>query len=146
MGMGKSVERSWRSDYDNSEPVHLDFMLMVRFERLHPRPDWANRRIPIGTPSLSSLLSTTKSFIEAPPRDARGSLPQGTIEIQRVRNATQQNPTTGKRQAADAGGGVVDLAWHPNPKVGVLAVSGGDRRVRFFNVSSFQGTLECSEL
>lgn len=108
---------------------------MERFERLHPRPVWASRRAQVGTPSLSSLLASTKSFIEAPSRDVRGSLLQGTIEIRRIKNANQQNPTTGKRQAKDAGGGVVDLAWHPNPKVGVIAVAGGDRRVRLFNVS-----------
>ena len=29
----------------------------------------------------------------------------------------------------------MDLAWHPNPRVGVVAVAGGDRRVKLFNVS-----------
>jgi U3 small nucleolar RNA-associated protein 18 len=110
-------------------------VLRARFERLHPRPEWANRRTQTGTPSLSSLLATTKSFVAIPERGTRGSLPQGTIEIQRLRNANQQSPTVGKREAVDAGGGVVDFAWHPNPKVGVVAVAGGDRRVRFFNVS-----------
>lgn len=55
--------------------------------------------------------------------------------LRRMRNANQANPTTGKKEAEGAGGGVVDFAWHPNPKVGVMAVAGGDRRVRFFNVS-----------
>ena len=75
------------------------------------------------------------NFIQAPSRDVRGSLPQGVIEIRRIKNANHENPTTGKRQAKDAGAGVVDLAWHPNQKVGVIAVAGGDRRVRLFNVS-----------
>jgi U3 small nucleolar RNA-associated protein 18 len=55
--------------------------------------------------------------------------------LRRMRNANQANPTTGKKEAEGAGGGVVDFTWHPNPKVGVMAVAGGDRRVRFFNVS-----------
>jgi hypothetical protein len=53
----------------------------------------------------------------------------------RLRNANHQSPTTGKQEASNGGSGVVDLAWHPSEKVGVLAVAGGDRRIRFFNVS-----------
>lgn len=29
---------------------------------------------------------------------------------------------------------MVDMAWHPSKQVGVLAVGGGDRRVKFFQV------------
>ena len=54
----------------------------------------------------------------------------------RLRNANHQSPTTGKQEASNGGSGVVDLAWHPSERVGVLAVAGGDRRSRFFNVSS----------
>ena len=52
----------------------------------------------------------------------------------RLRNANHQSPTTGKQEASNGGSGVVDLAWHPSERVGVLAVAGGDRRIRFFNV------------
>jgi U3 small nucleolar RNA-associated protein 18 len=55
-----------------------------------------------------------------------------------LRNANHQSPTTGKQEASNGGSGVVDLAWHPSERVGVLAVAGGDRRIRFFNVSPFQ--------
>jgi U3 small nucleolar RNA-associated protein 18 len=113
-----------------------------RFERIHPKPHWARQRASIGTPALSSLLASTKSFIS---KDVIGKnrvpLPQGHIELQRVRNANQQNPTVGKKQAAGAGGGVVDIAWHPSINVGVLAVAGGDRRLRFFNVGT--GCARC---
>ncbi|WWC61442.1 uncharacterized protein I303_104026 [Kwoniella dejecticola CBS 10117] len=113
----------------------LQERLREQFERLHPPPEWARNRTAIGTPSLSSLLTSTKSFI-APTvsGSSRSALPQGHMDLQRMRNANQQNPTTGKREAANAGGGVVDFAWHPSERVGVMAVAGGDRRVRFFNI------------
>lgn len=118
-----------------------------RYETLHPRPEWADRRTTAGTPSLSALLSSTKSFIDddanATPSSSaivkgqkkRAALKSGTIDMQRLRNANHQNPTTGKQEASNGGSGVVDLAWHPSERVGVLAVAGGDRRIRFFNVS-----------
>lgn len=62
--------------------------------------------------------------------------------MQRLRNANHQNPTTGKREASNGGSGVVDLAWHPSERVGVLAVAGGDRRIRFFNVSGNDFSIE----
>lgn len=111
-----------------------------RFERIHPRPAWADDRVRRGVPSLSSLFSSTKSFIDGTSSGGGGSsrsapLPQGTLEVQRLRNANQQNPTTGKKEAVNVKDGVVDFAWHPNPAVPVGAVAGGDRRVRFFHVS-----------
>ncbi len=111
-------------------------MPCCRFERLHPKPKWADHRQRAGTPALSSLLASTTSFISTDVASgSRPSLPQGSIDIQRLRNANQQHPTTGKKEAEGAGRGVVDVAWHPSSRVGVLAVAGGDRRVRFFNVS-----------
>lgn len=112
-----------------------------RFERLHPPPDWAKRRTLPGTPSLSSLLTSNKSFISNPSLPsaqdplARPPLPPGTIDLKRVRNANHTNPTVSKREAEGGKGGVVDMAWHPSKQVGVLAVGGGDRRVKFFQVS-----------
>jgi U3 small nucleolar RNA-associated protein 18 len=133
----------------------LEKRLRQQYESIHPRPDWADQRSHAGVASLSSLLSSTKSFIDDG-RMGRGTngkgkgknnggsggggykprsaLAPGELDIQRLRNANQQNPTAGKRDAVDAGDGVVDLAWHPSERVGVLAVAGGDRRVRFFNV------------
>ena len=105
----------------------------ARFERLHPKPQWASRRVDAGVPSMQKLLSSTASFVAA--EDRRDPLPPTHIDIQRMRNANEQNPTAGKKKASDAGAGVVDVAWHPNTKVSVMAVAGGDRRVRLFNVS-----------
>lgn len=113
-------------------------MLIDRFERIHPRPDWANGRIRTGVPSLSSLFSSTKSFIDNSASTAgtsRPPLPQGVVELQRLRNANQTNPTTGKREAQNGGSGVTDFVWHPSARVPVGVVCGGDRRVRFFSVS-----------
>lgn len=125
--------------------------LRQQFEALHPRPEWADHRSHAGIASLSSLLSSAKSFIDSTgggpggkskskKGKSRTALPPGELDVQRLRNANQQNPTTGKRDAVDAGDGVVDFAWHPSERVGVLAVAGGDRRVRFFNVSLAMST------
>ncbi|ORX39627.1 WD40-repeat-containing domain protein [Kockovaella imperatae] len=114
----------------------LEKRLREQFERLHPRPQWASNRVKSGTPALRSLLSSTKSFV-SPLANGSGSRPplaRGVIEMQRLLDANHQNPTTGKKEASNAGNGVVDIAWHPSSRVGVLAVGGGDRRVRFFNI------------
>ena len=112
-----------------------------RFETLHPRPEWASNRTTSGTPSLRALLSSTKSFIST---KAARQLAQNNLELRRLVNANHQNPTANRRAAKDAGKGVVDVAWHPSSKVGVMAVAGGDRRVRFFNVSLiFRDYLLC---
>ncbi|WVQ77938.1 hypothetical protein IAT38_000018 [Cryptococcus sp. DSM 104549] len=116
--------------------VELQSRLREQFERLHPAPEWAKNRTAIGTPSLNSLLSTTASFI-APvgvPGKHRGALPTGTLDLKRMKDANQASPTVGKRDAPSGAGGVVDFAWHPAKTVGVIAVAGGDRRVRFFNI------------
>lgn len=67
-------------------------------------------------------------MISAPKR--RGPLPSGTLEIERLRDANQSNRTIGDKEGGK--GGVVDLSWHP--KLPVLSVVGGDRRLRLFNV------------
>ncbi|WWC85185.1 uncharacterized protein L201_000043 [Kwoniella dendrophila CBS 6074] len=137
----KKLERGKKRKLNKQDNLingkELQEKLREQFERLHPPPEWAKKRTVIGTPSLSSLLTSTKSFIQSPSNiigEKRLALPQGNIDLQRMRNANQQNPTTGKREASNAGGGIVDFAWHPSEKVGVMAVAGGDRRVRFFNI------------
>ncbi|WVQ71357.1 hypothetical protein IAR50_000885 [Cryptococcus sp. DSM 104548] len=133
----KKIDRGKRKAVvgDKVEGRVLQARLQEQFETLHPLPDWAKNRKPSGTPTLSSLLTSTKSFI-APPSSStsRGPLPQGTLDLKRAKNANQTNPTTNKRESKSGQGGVVDFAWHPVKTVGVMAVAGGDRRVRFFNV------------
>lgn len=107
----------------------------VRFERIHPKPQWASRRVGKGIPTIQKLLSSTSSFVSAGDSNGRAPLPSTFIDIQRLRNANEQNPTTGSKEATNAGSGVVDFAWHPSTRLSVMAVAGGDRRVRFFNVS-----------
>nr|ODN75698.1 U3 small nucleolar RNA-associated protein 18 [Cryptococcus depauperatus CBS 7841] len=123
--VGKDLERRLREQ-------------QVLFETLHPPPEWSKNRSFVGTPSLSSLLTSTKSFV-APSISSiihgqQAALPQGTLDLKRMRNANQANPTIGKRDAEGGNGGVVDFAWHPVKTVSVMAVAGGDRRIRFFNV------------
>ncbi|KAE8537612.1 hypothetical protein D1P53_006320 [Cryptococcus gattii VGV] len=138
----KKVDRGKRKTVEGElvGGKELQARLREQFERLHPPPDWAKRRTLPGTPSLSSLLTSNKSFISNPSLSsaqdplARPPLPPGTIDLKRVRNANHTNPTVSKREAEGGKGGVVDMAWHPSKQVGVLAVGGGDRRVKFFQI------------
>ncbi|KAL7422468.1 U3 snoRNP protein [Cryptotrichosporon argae] len=113
----------------------LQRRLREQYERVHPRPAWVDQRVRAAS-SLSALLSSTASFLAPSTGDgaARPALPAGTLDIQRMRNANEHNPTTGKGAAKGVDAGVVSFDWHPSARVSVLAVAGGDRRVRFFNV------------
>lgn len=83
------------------------------------------------TSTIQQLLSSTESFLA---NERREALAPSYIDIQRLVNANEQNPTAGKKKASDAGAGVVDVAWHPSTKLAVMAVASGDRRVRLFNI------------
>jgi U3 small nucleolar RNA-associated protein 18 len=77
---------------------------------------------------------STASFTSDSVAGSAAPLPPSFLDIHRLRNANEQNPTTGTKQASNAGAGVVDVAWHPSRSVSAMAVAGGDRRVRFFNI------------
>lgn len=104
-----------------------------RFERLHPKPEWAFSRLDSKVPTMQRLLASTASFISI---DALGDghrpLPTTTIDIQRLHNANAAAASEGGSSSALAG--IVDLAWHPSAKMPVLTTAGTDRRVRFYNV------------
>lgn len=103
-----------------------------RFERLHPKPEWASRRVDTKVPTMQRLLASTASFISNDHVNGRHPLPTTTLDIQRLRNA---NAVSGEEGAPSGQAGIVDLAWHPSAKMPVLATAGTDRRVRFYNVS-----------
>lgn len=103
-----------------------------RFERLHPKPEWASHRVDTKVPTMQRLLSTTASFVSSGHVDGRPPLPTTTLDIQRLRNA---NSVAGDEGSTGGQAGIVDLAWHPSAKMPVLATAGTDRRVRFYNVS-----------
>lgn len=110
----------------------LQAKLREQFERLHPKPQWASLRVDASATPIQRLLSSTASFLDA--TENRGPLPPGFIDIQRLENANAKNPTAPAKKAGSSAG-VVDFAWHPSPRIPVMAVAGGDRRVRMFNVS-----------
>lgn len=110
----------------------LQSKLREQFERLHPKPQWASMRVDASATPIQRLLNSTASFLDS--SEKRGPLPPGFIDIQRVENANAQNPTAPAKKAGSSAG-VVDFAWHPSPRIPVMAVAGGDRRVRLFNVS-----------
>ncbi|KAL1407056.1 U3 snoRNP protein [Vanrija albida] len=129
----RKLKKKASNTSETADGKELQAKLRAQFEQLHPKPEWASRRLEGAVPSIHRLLNSTTSLI-AKPEAKRSPLEPGFLDIQRLRNANEQNPTTGKKQASNAGFGVVDLAWHPSPRVPVLAVAGGDRRVRFFNI------------
>jgi hypothetical protein len=100
---------------------------------LNPRPAWASavREAPT---ALEALLSSSTPFLSRKGR--AGVIPSGQIDIERVRDVN----------GGEAG--VKALAWAP--RVGeaegqrdILAVAGGDRRVRIFNVSRRADSVTC---
>lgn len=105
----------------------------LRFERLHPKPEWASRRVNTQVPTMHRLLASTASFLG---REGFGEdrplLPSSIIDIQRLRNAESAAPEEG---GGSGQAGIADLVWHPSAKLPVLATAGVDRRVRFYNVS-----------
>lgn len=104
-----------------------------RFERLHPKPEWASRRLDSKVPTMQRLLASTASFISTDAvSERRPPLPTTTIDIQRLRNANAA--AASEEGSSSALAGIVDLAWHPSAKMPVLATAGTDRRVRFYNV------------
>lgn len=75
--------------------------------------------------AFDDLLNSTSGILQA--RDTRSRvLPQGTLAVERLRDANQ---------AAKCEGAVHSVRFHPSPAIPVLLVAGADRRARIFNVS-----------
>jgi U3 small nucleolar RNA-associated protein 18 len=79
---------------------------------------------------VGDLLSSTTGILGVENRKGRKNvvLPQGTLAIERVRDANQSVQGSGSTD-------VRVLAFHPKPAVPVLCVATADRRIRLFNVS-----------
>lgn len=112
----------------------------------------------MGQESLAALLSNTAPLLSSTSKTgaASGPLPKGTLSIKRLRDANHQSrvvweggngkkkPVSGKKGlAADdekdgkkekyADTGLLGMKFHPN--VNVLAMVGGDRRLKIYSVS-----------
>lgn len=122
--------------------------LRRQFEKANPTPDWATkarkqlhtavtgkRKMSTGSEmeegedeqegarlGLNSLLSGTGSVVAG---YRAGILPQGTLAIERLRDANL---------SAKSEGEVKIVQFHPSPQVPVLLTASSDRRLRLFNV------------
>lgn len=124
--------------------------LRRQFEKINPTPDWAanarrklhpaqskRRRLSHSSASedgegavedlVSDLLTSTNGIIEGRAKRSR-ILPQGTLAIERLRDANQ---------ASKAEGEVKVVQFHPSPQVPVLLTASVDRRLRLFNVCRY---------
>ena len=147
---GPTRLRKLRQAVDEDEISGRDYetRLRAQFERINPEPAWARKarkkgKVRTGTSDdevsdvneeedgegIGDLLSSTSGILgEGKQRRKNVVLPQGTLAIERVRDANQSVQGSGS-------GDVRVLAFHPKPAVPVLCVATADRRIRLFNVS-----------
>ncbi|CAA7266393.1 unnamed protein product [Cyclocybe aegerita] len=125
--------------------------LRTQFERINPEPEWARKARGKKSKSKKTddeddgeeegagvqelLTSTTGILVEAKKRARQNVvLPQGTLGIERVRDANQSVQSS-------SSGDVRVLAFHPKPAVPVLCVATADRRIRLFNIDGHLSPL-----
>ncbi|EGN94195.1 hypothetical protein SERLA73DRAFT_115150 [Serpula lacrymans var. lacrymans S7.3] len=117
--------------------------LRRQYERINPTPDWASnarqklhkskrRRSSVsGSESedgdefedfIPDILNSTAGIVGT--RKSR-KLPQGTLSIERLRDANQAAPAEGEIKA---------LHFHPSPQVPMLLTASSDRRLRLFHI------------
>ena len=147
---GPTRLRKLRQAVDEDEISGRDYetRLRAQFERINPEPAWARKARHKGKgragasddeagdvneeedgKGIGDLLSSTSGILgEGKQRRKNVVLPQGTLAIERVRDANQSVQGSGS-------GDVRVLAFHPKPAVPVLCVATADRRIRLFNVS-----------
>ena len=121
--------------------------LRGQYEKINPTPRWASaarRKLhPTGkkgprissssasepdddleeeTDIVSTLISSTDGVLSTAPKSI---LPQGTLEIERLRDANQSAKSEGQVKA---------VQFHPSPQAPILLAASSDRRLRLFNV------------
>jgi U3 small nucleolar RNA-associated protein 18 len=115
--------------------------LRRQYEKINPTPDWAVTARKKTRPKRPRSSSGSEGSDESDHGDSvqelfkstngitrvhkKGTLPQGTLAIERLRDANQ---------AAASEGEVKVVRFHPSPQVPVLLTAGADRRARLFNV------------
>lgn len=119
-----------------------DYELRLRklFEKLHPRPSWASLAVrkanegeniqESGRETLSNLLSRDTGLVARVTKgekQGRTRLPQGRIEVERLRNA---NEAQGRATFSP----IESLSFHPSNRAHVLMTTTKDRRLRLFQV------------
>ncbi|KAF8880911.1 WD40-repeat-containing domain protein [Gymnopilus junonius] len=138
--------------------------LRAQFERINPEPSWAKKARGKGKKGeeegsdneagdemlqegdgIKDMLASTKGLLADSKKKGRKHvvLPQGTLNLERVRDANQSVQGSGS-------GEVRALAFHPKPAVPVMCVATADRRIRLFHIdghlSPLLTTLYCPSL
>ncbi|TPX75135.1 hypothetical protein CcCBS67573_g03599 [Chytriomyces confervae] len=107
-------------------PHEFEARLRKQFMKLYPTPEWALHPDPSlmeedwDHSSVSTVLRSAKSMID---RSMRNRLPQGSLEMFRVKDANQASPSAAVIQSCK---------FHPSAPV--LLTGGYDRTLRLFHV------------
>lgn len=116
--------------------------LRRQFERINPTPEWAKKARSKLHPSTKRTASESSDEDEPMDEDLpdilastdgimghrRKTLQQGTLSIERLRDANISAPAEGAIKA---------VQFHPSTATPLLLTASDDRRLRFFNVSSY---------
>ncbi|KAF8168533.1 WD40-repeat-containing domain protein [Crassisporium funariophilum] len=129
---------------DEISGLEYETRLRSQFERINPEPTWArkarkgSKRKDDGDESEDGVedlwASTTGILADGKKKRGPVVIPQGTLELERVRDANQSVQGSGS-------GEVRVLAFHPKPSVPVLCVATADRRVRLFSIDGHLSPL-----
>ncbi|PPQ76039.1 hypothetical protein CVT26_005672, partial [Gymnopilus dilepis] len=163
---GPTRLRKLRQAVDEDEITSREYetRLRAQFERINPEPAWAKKARKKGKKGeeegsdneagdeilqegdgVKDMLASTQGLLGDSKKKGRKRvvLPQGTLAIERVRDANHSVQGSGS-------GEVRTLQFHPKPAVPVLAVGTADRRVRLFHIdghlSPLLTTLHCPSL
>jgi len=150
---GPTRLRKLRQAVDEDEITGREYETRLRsqYERINPEPAWAKKArgkkskedddeqsgdensegLHQDGDGFRELLSSTVGILAESKRRGRKTvvLPQGTLGIERVRDANHSVQGSGS-------GEVRALSFHPKPAIPVLSVATADRRIRLFNVSA----------
>jgi U3 small nucleolar RNA-associated protein 18 len=116
--------------------------LRKTFEQLHPRPSWASVSARAGASSavasIGDLLSSDVGLVSRVTGDTRRvkrhSLPPQRLDLQRLRNANEQQ---GRSDLPS----IETLSFHPGTRAHIMMTTAKDRRVRLFNIDGKDNPL-----
>ncbi|KAF8637466.1 hypothetical protein AX16_010794 [Volvariella volvacea WC 439] len=150
--LSKPITRKLRDSASETSLTATEYEKRLRrqWERINPVPEWANKAR--AKPSdegddddtdISHLLSSTTGILARPDRRRRNVvLKQGSIGIERLRDANQSVQDRDPDGAKSALGEVKVVTFHPNERIPLLCVgTSGDRRIRLFNIDGHTSPL-----
>jgi U3 small nucleolar RNA-associated protein 18 len=79
--------------------------------------------------AIDDLVNSTSGIID---NGVKSDISQGTVDIERLRDANQASKTEGEVKA---------IMFHPSPAVSVMLAAGGDRRLKLFTIDGHTNPL-----